>query len=183
MRETHATIARGRRPMRLVLGALTTLILVVGLMAPVEAQTRTTISGDATPSTCNGQRGAGAIELTGDLEGCLTFYPKKFSCVELNGFALYRESGREVFVGSYDGERGRFRTRYTLEATYTSGSCTAFMNGGFPFMNQLTGGCDHRIIGKSGVFAGRRGLITFHDVIPTPGMSGASNFLYSGYLT
>lgn len=49
-------------------------------------------------------------------------------------------------------------------------------------MNQLTGGCDHRVIGTSGAFKGMRGLITFFDVIPDPGESGASNFLYRGRL-
>ncbi|MGI9606505.1 MAG: hypothetical protein ACR2P0_10245 [Acidimicrobiales bacterium] len=172
---------RGRLSL-IAIGAVLTMLL--SLMTPVgAAQERTTVSGDAVPSTCNNGVGAGAIALTGDLEGCLIFFPGSFECTELNGFALYEERGREVFVGKYDGQRGRFRTKYTLAATYTAGSCAEFDTGGFPFLNQLTGGCDHHIVGKRGVFKGMRGLLTFHDVIPEPGVSGASNFLYSGYLS
>lgn len=158
--------------------------MLLTLMTPVAAQDEpATVSGNATPSACGGDRGAGAIRLTGDLQGCLIFFPGRFRCTELNGFALYEEWGRELFVGRYNGERGRFRTKYDLTATYTAGSCAEFNDGGFPFLNQLTGGCNHRIVGKRGVFEGMRGLITFHDIIPSPGQSGASNFYYSGYLS
>lgn len=161
------------------------LLMVLSLAAPVGADDdddgeRITISGNSTPSLCNGDRGAGAIELTGDLTGCLIFFPKRFTCEELNGFALYREWGREVFEGELKGEEGKFRTRYFLEATYAAGSCAEFNSGGFPFAAQITGGCDHRVRGVSGAFDDARGLITFHDVIK-PG-SGATNFLYSGHL-
>ncbi len=174
------------RPLRRLTRSLMTLVLalavVVPLASPAGAQGRTIVSGDAVPSECNNGRGAGAIELTGDFEGCLTFFPKRFNCVEMNGFARYREAGREVFRGMYNGERGRFVTRYTLQATYTSGSCAEFEAGGFPFLNQLTGGCDHRIIGKRGAFAELQGLIQFFDIIPEPGVSGASNFFYAGHV-
>ena len=143
---------------------------------------RITVSGNSVPSDCNDGEGAGAIALTGDLEGCLTFFPKRFTCDELNGFARYRESGTESFEGTLHGEPGRFSTSYTLEATYESGSCAEFEAGGFPFLSQLTGGCDHYVRGRSGAFRGASGLITFFDVIPDPGSSGASNFLYAGTL-
>ena len=168
--------------MRSLVAMASSFVMLMTLMAPVEAQGDSTISGNATPSACARDRGAGAIRLTGDLQGCLIFFPTRFQCTELNGFALYEEWGRELFVGRFDGQRGRFRTKYDLTATYTQGSCAAFNDGGFPFLNQLTGGCNHRIVGKTGVFAGMRGLITFHDVIPMPGVSGASNFYYEGTL-
>lgn len=176
--------------------ALLVLVVAVavtfGVLTPASAKnggggTRTTISGDAVPSLCNDGAGVGAIELTGDLEGCLIFFPTAAECTELNGFALYEERGKEEFIGSYQGEDGTFRTRYTLAATYAEGSCAAIDaalagEADFPFDKQLTGGCDHRIKGKTGAFKGLNGLITFHDIIPEPGVSGASNFFYEGYL-
>ena len=186
----HATITRMRSMLRtrrsiIILGFA--LLMVLSLAAPVgaddddrEKRERITISGDSVPSGCNDGRGAGAIELSGDLDGCLIFFPKRFTCDELNGFALYREWGRELFEGTFDGEPGTFRTKYTLEATYEQGACAEFDAGGFPFEKQITGGCDHRVIGRSGVFDDARGLITFHDVID-PG-NGATNYLYSGHL-
>lgn len=190
---THvARRSRDARSWRLVLGIGAVTVMVLSTTSPAGAGDHdhddgdraetVQVSGNAVPSECNDGRGAGAIELTGDLEGCLTFFPKDFTCEELNGFALYNERGREVFEGSLNGESGKFRTKYTLEATYTQGSCAAFDAGGFPFLNQLTGGCDHFVKGRNGVFDDARGLITFHDVIPEPGVSGASNFLYSGHI-
>ncbi len=161
---------------------LVTMALLLSTAGTADARDRKTISGDATPSDCNDGEGVGAIYLTGDLNGCLIFFPTDFSCVEMNGFALYEEEGREVFRGTYEGRNGKFRTRYTLAATYTQGACEDFEAGGFPYEKQLTGGCDHKIFGMKGAFKGRKGLITFHDIIPNPGTSGASNFFYSGYL-
>ena len=53
------------------------------------------------------------------------------------------------------------------------------------FSAQLTGGCLHKIVDSSGTgkFEGVDGKLRFFDVIPDPGESGASNFLYAGYLT
>ncbi len=156
--------------------------------APAEAQSNqskgTPISGNATPSACNNGQGLGAIELTGDLAGCLIFFPKTSNCTEYNGFALYEETGVERFIGTYDGKAGKFRTKYTLAGTYAQGACDDFAAEDYAtfFSKQLTGGCDHAIKGKTGVFKGMKGLITFHDIIPNPGTSGASNFFYEGYL-
>ena len=168
------------------LGAI--FIMIVAFSTPVSAQAEAspaqhvTVSGDSEPSDCNNGRGAGAIALTGDLEGCLIFFPGDFTCDELNGFDRVRESGRELFIGSLFGERGKFRTHYDLEATYAAGFCDAVEAGGFPFEMQLTGGCDHYVRGRTGAFRGMKGLITFFDVVPVPGESGASNFLYAGEL-
>ncbi|MGI9657523.1 MAG: hypothetical protein ACR2OD_01340 [Gaiellaceae bacterium] len=142
---------------------------------------KTHISGNSTPSDCNDGKGAGALLLTGDLEGCLTFFPKRFTCDELNGFAKYTEWGREKFQGTLNGKSGKFRTKYKVVATYKQGSCQAFNDGGFPFEGQITGGCKHKVIGKTGAFRGYKGLITFYDEIPVVG-EGATNFLYDGYV-
>ena len=165
------------------------IVLLLAFTGPVGAAgdaggdgTVITVSGDSVPSDCNNGEGAGAILLSGDVEGCLTFFPEDFSCDELIGFDRYRESGTESFVGSLNGEAGEFTTTYVLEATYASGFCDAVAAGGFPFELQITGGCDHTVTGVSGSFVGVSGLITFFDVIPVPGVSGASNFLYAGEL-
>lgn len=130
-----------------------------------------------------------ALYLTGDLEGCLKISPKRFECDELNGFDKYTEWGREVFVGTLNGVGwGKFRTRYIVEGIYETGFCDLLAdddasNDGDAFALQLAGGCDHTVIGKSGVFRGVDGLITFLDFIPDPlNRNGASNFFYSGYL-
>lgn len=163
--------------------ALGSLLLLAVIAAPADARGKprlVPVSGDAVPSECNEGVGVAAIELVGDLTGCLTFLSLDFECEELNGFALYSEVGRESFSGTLNGVEGTFATRYTLEATYTSGACSEFDAGGFPFEKQLTGGCDHRVVAGTGVFRRARGLVTFYDVIPEPGQSGASNYLYSG---
>lgn len=175
---SHRDRTRSRR--WLILGVVA--IVLVVLAAPALAGGRTSISGNSVPSDCNDGVGAGAIALTGDIEGCLTFFPEDYRCDELNGFDRYWEAGTEHFVGTYQGEAGEFTTTYTLEATFAEGFCDAVEAGGFPFELQLTGGCDHYVTGTSGAFEGVRGLITFFDVIPDPGTSGASNYLYAGRL-
>ncbi len=171
----------------MVLGV--SLILMLVFTAPVGAANGDaagevmTVSGNSEPSDCNNGEGVGAILLTGDVSGCLTFFPEDFSCDELNGFDRYRESGTETFDGSLHGEPGKFTTTYVLEATYAEGFCDQVNEGGFPFELQLTGGCDHTVTGTEGSFLDVIGLITFFDVIPVPGVSGASNFFYSGDLT
>ena len=170
-----------RRPL-LVLALVAALTAAVAIPAGA-SWGRVTISGDATPNISQecvdlyqAADAVGAIELNdGELRGCLMFFPKHFQCDELNGFARVRERGTEKFVGTYNGEAGEFKTRYTLEATFETGFCTSL-----DYSTQLTGGCDHYIRGTSGVFERARGKITFHDVID-PG-NGASNFLYSGWL-
>ncbi len=169
---------RRRRRGRALVGLAMSMAMVFASMAPVEAAPKTTISGNATLSDCGG----GGLQLTGDLQGCLNFFPARFECEAMNGFDRYREWGREIFTGRYMGERGKFRTKYFIEATYLAGTCAAAEAGEFNFNAQLTGGCDHYINGRRGVFKGKRGMITFFDVIPEPGVSGASNFYYAGYL-
>ena len=126
--------------------------------------------------------------MTGDLEGCLTIFPKSFKCKSLNGFDKYIERGREVFDGTLDGREGRFKTKYKVVGIYAQGFCEKLndddpSNDAEAFNMQLAGGCDHKVIGKSGVFEDADGLITFLDVIPRPlEFSGASNFHYFGYI-
>ena len=134
---------------------------------------RHAVSGDSVFSDC----GDFAIELSGDLNGCLHIVPGSYTCSELNGFDQYNERGTELFEDE-DGSSG-FRTRYTLEARFSPGFCNSFN-----FALQITGGCLHTIVNASGrgKYRGAKGTITFSDVIPDPGESGATNFLYHGDL-
>ncbi len=47
-----------------------------------------------------------ALHLTGDLEGCLFVFPEASDC---SPSGTYRESGTELFVGTYNGEEGIIR--------------------------------------------------------------------------
>lgn len=146
-----------------------------------------TISGNSTISESCGLPGADfALDMTGDLDGCLSIFAKSFDCDELNGFAKYTERGKEVFVGTIDGVgSGEFKTKYVVEGIYAQGFCESF-----DFASQLAGGCDHKVKGQKGDLRDLRGLIKFYDVvvgipaggIGMPGTDGASNFFYEGDL-
>ena len=128
------------------------------------------VSGDSVPSDCGTPKNADlAIELNGNLIGCLAIFVEHFNCRELNGFAFTTELGREEFDGTLDGESIKFDTQYTFNATWPAGSCPE------PAVEQeTTGACIHYVSGE-----GVGGLIRFYDVIPTVG-SGSTNFLYEG---
>jgi hypothetical protein len=149
--------------------------LLVAIAAPAVADNghggRTLVSGDSVYSPC----GELAIQMTGDLNGCLEIFPTRYTCEELQGFALYSEWGNEEF--SDDDGVSSFHTKYTLAGIYAQGFCSTF-----DWSTQLSGGCDHQIFSGQGRFKGSNGSITFSDIIPEPGVSGASNFLYRGYM-
>ena len=87
------------------------------------------------------------------------------------------------------GEHGRFRTRYIVRGVYASGFCAG---GAVDFSLQLSGGCIHKVRGKSGAFDELDGVFRVYDVVPgitaggvgmpDPAGFGASNFLYEGVL-
>ncbi len=143
------------------------------------------VSGNSTYSDCGLPGSDYALSLTGDLKGCLSTFVEGFKCKKLGAYDLYFEEGREVFVGKYHGQQGRFRTTYTFDGAYAKGFCQSFD----PTL-EVGGGCKHPITGKSGVFADAKGLIKFIDVIAgvtgdsttgefQPG-TGGNNFLYYG---
>ena len=149
---------------------------------------RVFVSGNSTFSTTCGLAGASyAILLTGDLEGCLSSFVESYSCKELADYDLYREKGREVFVGKYHGKSGRFRTTYVFDGAYAKPFCQTFDT-----TLEVGGGCSHPFEGRSGVFEGTNGLLKFIDVIagvtgnPVTGEytagTGGNNFLYYGHL-
>jgi hypothetical protein len=145
----------------------------------------TFVSGNSTYSDCGLEGSDLALAMTGDLEGCWSVFVEGFKCKELDGFDLYLENGREVFVGTLRGKRGRFATSYTLDAVMAKGFCQSF-----DFSLEVAGGCNHKIHGRSGVFEGADGLIKFLDVItgvtgdPVTGAfnagTGPNNFPYYG---
>jgi hypothetical protein len=131
----------------------------------------TQISGvgffDATDECNSASQGADlATTMTGDLEGCLYAFVEDFEC---SPSGTYRERGRELFVGTYKGETGTFRTTYKFEAKYED--CPKLVG-------EILGRCQHPIVEGSGtgVFEGVTGRIDFKDDI------AAGNFPYRGHL-
>ena len=131
------------------------------------------VSGDSFPSECGAAKKADmAVELKGDLTGCLATFVQHMNCRELNGFAFSTELGREEFEGQLGGKPLKFDTLYTFTATWPAGSCPK------PALEQeITGGCTHYISGENVV-----GTIRFYDVMPVVG-KGGTHFFYEGTLT
>ena len=179
----HGRTARGAA--FLVAGAISAVIMASGNVALAAGDGSRVISGNSVFSDCGVDGSDVALLLTGDLKGCLSIFVQDYSCRELNGFAHYKERGREAFNGTWRGGRGRFTTKYTINAAYAQGFCQSF-----DFSLELSGSCTHHITGRSGVFADTEGVFTMFDVItnvtgdPVTGAfaagSGGNNFLYSG---
>ena len=179
----HGRSARGAA--FLVAGAISAVIMASGNTASAAIDRSYVISGNSVFSDCGVDGSDVALRLTGSLRGCLSVFVQSYSCRELNGFAHYKESGREAFNGTWRGENGRFTTKYTIDAAYAQGFCTSF-----DFSLELSGSCTHHITGRSGAFADTEGVFTMFDVItnvtgdPVTGEfaagSGGNNFLYSG---
>jgi hypothetical protein len=112
-----------------------------------------------------------ALILDGNLKGCLyTFVgPTKSS-----PSGTYRETGREVFVGSIRGGTGSgtFKLTYRFEAKYEDLDDPA---------TEIFGRCQHPIVRGSGtgVFEGVTGILLFKDVIEA---GEAPYFPYRGHL-
>jgi len=183
---THHT---SRRSARLSgAGVLAVALLASGSAALADGNRTTFVSGNSVYSDCGLDGSDLALAMTGDLEGCWSVFVKGFSCKELDGFDLYLEHGREVFVGTLRGKRGRFATDYTLDAVMAKGFCQSF-----DFSLEVAGGCDHKVTGRSGVFEGAVGRIKFLDIItgvtgdPVTGAfnagTGPNNFPYYGRIT
>jgi hypothetical protein len=107
---------------------------------------------------CNsaGQGAVYALTMTGDLEGCLYVFIDEFSCTDGN----YLEKGRELFVGTYKGKSGSFRTTYDFQAKYEGCNPDGSYAGA-----EISGQCQHYIVKGSGTgcFTGVTGRIDFID--------------------
>ena len=181
--KTHGTIWRSAKV--LISSALATVMLAGGDAAIATGDKSVFVSGNSTYSDCGLTGSDVALAMTGDLEGCWSVFVQGFKCKELDGFDLYLENGREVFVGKFRNKQGRFATDYTLEAVMAKGFCQSF-----DFTLEVAGGCDHKIHGRSGVFEGAAGRLKFLDVIagvtgdPVTGAFnagiGPNNFPYYG---
>ncbi len=139
-----------------------------------QAKGATQISGIgffATPAECDvpSQGATYAIKMTGDLEGCFYVFIDNFDC---SPSGTYRETGREYFVGTYNGGSGTFWTNYKFEAKFEGCAPDGSYLGA-----EIFGRCQHPIIKGSGtgVFQGVSGRMDFKDDI------AAGNFPYRGH--
>lgn len=145
------------------------------------------VSGNSTASDCGRPGSDYALKLTGDLRGCWSGFIRGVRCLSLDGYDLYFEKGREIFIGKFHGKRGAFTTTYTFDGVYAKGFCQSFD----PTL-EVAGGCIHPIKAGNRVFAKVGGVIKFLDVIagvtgdPSTGEfqagTGANNFVYYGRL-
>jgi hypothetical protein len=98
-----------------------------------------------------------ALILDGDLEGCLYTFVKT---AKSSPSGTYRETGKEVFVGSIRGRTGSgtFKLTYRFEAKYEDLDDPA---------TEIFGRCQHPIVRGSGtgVFKGVTGILLFKDVL------------------
>jgi len=117
-----------------------------------------------------GQGATYALNMTGDLQGCLYTYVDEFEC---SPSGTYHEIGREYFVGTYKGVSGSFWTNYKFEAKYEG--CA--VNGSYVGA-EIKGRCQHPIVegSGSGAFQGVTGRLDMKDDIQ------AGNYPYRGHL-
>jgi hypothetical protein len=173
---------------RLALLTLTTLaaVAIIGVVwtapSPAFAGGATQISGDAVFDAVPPETHACPIEdpayvgydyalvMSGDLVGCL--YTKVLT-TEHSPSGTYRETGTELFVGSYSGRSGTgtFETTYRFEAKYEDVDPV-------PPVGEIFGRCQHPIVEGSGtgVFKGVSGRLDFKDEVET------GTFFYRGHL-
>lgn len=117
----------------------------------------------ADPVECDvdGEGALFALHLTGDLNGCLYVFPETSNC---SPSGTYRESGTELFVGTYKGTSGTFETAYNFEAKYEECNDDGTFGGA-----EIFGRCQHPIIKGSGtgIFKGVSGRLDFKDNVET----------------
>jgi len=165
-----------RRSTISVLTALMTMALISGVFAgpaPMRDGGAKAISGIgyyAEAGTCTDDEGQGAsyvLSMTGSLSGCQYVFVETSQC---RPGGAYYESGTETFVGSYEGQRGTFRTNYVFTAKYAD--CPNFAG-------EVEGRCQHPFENNSGtgVFFGvKEARLDMRDDV------GAGNFPYRGHL-
>ena len=155
---THDTTWRSARV--LLAGAIATATMASGNTALANGDRNIGIYGNSVFSDCGAAGSDFALLMTGDLKGCLSIFIQSFTCKELRDFDHYMERGREAFVGTWRGKKGRFATKYTVDAAYGKGFCQSL-----DFTLELSGSCIHHIDGRSGVFADAEGVFTLFDVV------------------
>lgn len=110
-----------------------------------------------------------AIQFTGDLEGCFYVFVDEYDC---SPSGTYRETGREYFVGTLNGEAGTFWTAYRFEGKFEG--CA---EDGSYIGAEIFGRCQHPLVEGSGdgVFEGVTGRLDMKDDME------AGNFPYRGH--
>src|SRR5919107_6129191 len=163
---------------RLTILTLTTLaaVALIGVVStapsPALAEGATQISGvgvfdDEEAPVCAPVMGYDyALVMTGDLEGCLY---TDVQTAESSPSGTYRETGTELFVGSYLDGSGTFETTYRFEAKYEDVD---------NLVGEQFGRCQHPIVEGSGtgIFEGVTGQLFFKDDVE------AGTFPYRGHL-
>jgi hypothetical protein len=119
-----------------------------------------------------GQGATFAVTMTGDLVGCLYVFVDTYQC---SPSGAYKEVGREMFVGTYNGEAGSFWTTYKFEAKYEG--CND--DGSYAGL-EIFGRCQHPIVQGSGegVFEGVSGRLDMKDDIDAGNYPYRGHFLY-----
>ena len=181
--DTHDVTRRSTKGLLAV--AIATAAMASGSTALANGDRTIAINGNSTSSDCGAAGSDFALLMTGDLQGCLSFFIQSFTCKELRDFDHYTERGREAFVGTWRGKQGRFTTNYTFDAAYAKGYCKSFDS-----TQEVGGGCIHTIQRGRGAFKNVEGVIKIIDVIagvtgdPVTGAfapgTGGNNFLYYG---
>jgi hypothetical protein len=164
---------------RLTILTLTTLaaVALIGVVStapsPALAEGATQISGIGFfpgPGECvnppDGVVVDYAVVMHGDLEGCLY---TDIKTAESSPSGTYRETGEELFVGSWGDESGTFATTYRFEAKYEDASTQT---------GEIFGRCQHPIVEGSGtgIFEGVTGRLDFKDEVES------GTFFYRGHL-
>ena len=166
---------------RLTILALTTLAVValIGIVltinAPAQADGAKQIRGTgefAEAGDCNDPEGNGAdfaLKFEGDLDGCFYVFVETAKC---SPSGTYRETGKDLFVGEYNGEFGTFGTNYRFEAKYQDCPNLA---------GEVFGRCQHPIVAGSGtyIFDDVTGRVDIKDDIAD---DGTVTFRYRGHL-
>ena len=164
---------------RIAMAAFTALTMLVAISAGLAGPSPTPPEGAkqiagigyyAEPGACTDPEGAGAdyaLTLTGSLTGCHYVFVENGQC---SPGGAYYEVGYEIFVGTYDGQPGTFRTKYVFTAKYLD--CPNLTG-------EVTGRCQHPFVNGSGtgVFEGiREARLDMRDDI------SAGNFPYKGHV-
>ncbi len=145
---------------------------VLGVIGIVSAQETTSFSGVAYfagDGECMDEEGEGAdfaLNMTGDLEGCLYVFVAEAEC---RPHGQYVEVGTELYVGSgAPGDDGTFETVYRFLAAYED--CPNLTG-------QIHGRCHHPIVSGSGTgdYRGIEGRFNMVDDVV------AGNVHYSGF--
>ena len=165
---------------RVTISALTALTMMALMSAvfagpsPTRSQGGKQIAGVgsyAAPGACTDPEGAGAdyvLTLTGSLSGCHYVFVESFKC---SPGGAYSESGYEIFVGTYEGQAGTFRTTYLFTAKYLD--CPNLVG-------EVTGRCQHPFVEGSGtgVFEGiKEARLDMRDDVST------GTFPYKGHIS